>query len=291
MSYEWALVLVSLVTVGYMLLSGFRAVMLTDIVQGVIIVIAVIAVLVGFHTVQPLQGEAIFEIRNISVLGVAVLAVFGFVSIFADPTRFQVTLAGRDDASVRRGMLLTLPLLIITALAIYLVAASVYVINDALEAAAVLPIALFEYLPATFLPIGTLLFFVAIMSTVDSVLYALATNSVQLLQRPMTPQLVRRFILLYAVCLVAVSLIFRDVVDIATLSGAVMIVMAVPILYLINGGRSTVRFNLLCGGGVVGMLLGLALVGLEPDAGALVLLGFVVAALIPVSWFRKASLG
>jgi len=287
-SYEIALLFTILITTGYVMLSGFKAVMLTDVLQGVLLLLLLVAVVFGLLSAHSVSFESLAERRDISNLGIIILVFFGFMATFADPTRFQVTYAGKSNEAVRKGMLVTIIPLSITIALIYLLANSVYGLDSTLEAAQVFPVALMTYLPDILIPFGILAFFVALMSTVDSYLYALASHSVQLFtHQKLTSKLVQKMIFFYGFLVIAIALVFRDVVDIAVLTGAMLMVIAIPILYLIAGGRDGLRFVLLLAGGYVGMFMGILILGLVPDAGAFVLLGFLCSLLVPKRLFAK----
>lgn len=280
--YEVALILTMSATVLYMVLSGFKAVVFTDIIQGILLVALVIAIAASIVFANPVSVETLIERRDVTLLGTLILIVFGFVATFADPTRFQLTYAGASNEAVKKGMIFTIAPSIITIVAIYLLASAVYEMNSSLEAAQVFPVAIMEYLPGILVPLGVLLFFIALMSTVDSYLYALATHSTQIFSRQkFTTAYIQKMILLYGVVITIIAWLYRDIVDIAVLSGAMLIIIAIPILYLISGGRDGVRFVMLLVGGYAGALVGILTFGLSPDSGVFVLIGFALAAVVP----------
>jgi len=288
MSYEMAVIFTMVVVVGYILLSGFRAVMLTDILQGLLILGMVAVVVVGIMQVQPVTLEVLTEKRDVTTVGTIILMLFGFLSIFADPTRFQVAFAGLSNRDVARGMRASILPLVLTGLALYLIGNSVYILDPALNPSYVLPAALTSYLPAAVVPIGLLVFFVALMSTADSYIYALATHTAHFFsKKKLHKTIIRKLILLHGILITVAALIFRDLVDLAVVTAALLLVMAVPIFYIIAGGKDAMRFIVLLSGGLIGMMAGIILVGLEPDAGAFVFVGFLLSLLIPAKRLER----
>ena len=288
MSYEAAVAFIVLITVGYILLSGFRAVMLTDVLQGVMLLGLVTVVIVGLLTVQPVTLEILTESRNISILGTAMLMVFGVVSVFADPTRFQVTYAGASSRAVTKGMLFSIAPLLFTAWVLFLLGNSVYLLDANLASADVFPTALATYLPELLVPFGFLVFFVAVMSTADSYLYAIASHTAQFLSKASLRQLIIRMLIGgYGLILMVVALVFRDVVDLGVLTGAIIMVISVPMLYLIAGGQNGMRFVVLLASGFIGAFTGILVLGLIPDSGIFVLAAFLLSLLVPVKRLER----
>lgn len=290
MRYEVAVPFTMAVIVLYIFFSGFRAVMLTDILQGALLMLLLGILVTGMLMSEPLAITTLLEVRDISVLGITMLMVFGFVSVFADPTRYQVTFAGSTIASVTKGLVWTTVPLVVTAIGVYLIGSSVYQDNALLESAEVFPYALSNFLPLALVPFGFLLFFVALMSTVDSYLYALSSHTAHFFSRsPLDVKSIRIATIVYSVLIIAISLVYRDVVDIAILTGAVMLIIAIPMMYLIFGGRNGTRFTLLLIGGSLGALGGIFTLGLIPDSGAFVLVGFLAVAFIPTRFFDRLA--
>ncbi len=289
LGYEMALLLTIGITIGYVAISGFKAVVLTDIIQALLLLVLLVVVVGGVLTTHPVTFEVLLERRDISLLGVAILIIFGFVATFADPTRFQITYAGKDNRSVRKGMMFTIVPAFVTILSIYVLANSVYTLNPHLDSAQVFPVAIATYAPEVLIPLGILVFFIALMSTVDSYLYSLATHAGQLLSnRTLDSAFVRKITVVFGVVIIAIAWFFRDVVNFAVLSGAMLIIIAIPILYLIAGGRDGSRFIILLLGGYGGAVVGVLTLGLTPDAGAFVLLGFLLSCCVPKQLIKNS---
>jgi len=288
--YEVAVIVMVGVVLLYMLLSGFKAVMVTDVVQGILLLVLLTMVVVGLAIASPLDSVTLLESRNISPLGMTMLSVFGILAVFSDPTRFQLTFAGKSDHSVSKGMLTSIFPFLLTALLIYTLSAAVYSFDSTLTAAEVFPTALSSYVPSALVPLGFLVFFVALMSTSDSSFFALAAHTTSFITKNNpTKKLIRQLLIFYSILLAIGALLFTDVLDLAVLTAALLIVIAIPIIYLIAGGSSGIRFTALLAGGWIGVFVGLFITGLEPDAGAFVLLGFVVAALLPKRFLMRLA--
>ena len=288
MSYELSVIFTVVVVLSYILLSGFKAVVFTDLVQGALLFILLGFVVWSMSQSSFASAETLLEVRNITPLGVAMITLFGIVVAFSDPTRYQVTFAGESTQAVKKGMATTIIPLFLTAFAIYLIGSTVYELDSGLISSAVFPYALETFLPESLLGIGFLLFFVALMSTADSVLYALSTHTAHFFFKgDLQRYSVQITTVGYAMLVVLLSILFRDVVDIAVLAGALVLVIAFPMFYIIGGGTNGIRFNLLLGGGIFGAAVGIAVFGLEPDAGAFVVVGNLIATVIPVRWFSK----
>ena len=286
-SYEVSVAITVGVVWLYILLSGYKAVMLTDVLQSILLLGLLSFLVVAMYSEYSIDLATWSAARNTSWLGLLVLCVFGFVTIFADPNRYQVGFAAKSRQSLTRGMLHTIAPLLYTAFVLYSIGVLVYSINPTLAGAAVFPEAIFTFAPESLVPFGLLMFFVAVMSSMDSFMYVIATHTENLFQKRVTKRGTQKLITGISILIAFAALLWRDIVDLSVVSAAIIFTLAIPMMYLLYTGGPGKYFVGMTVGGIVGMFTGIAVFGLIPDAGAFVLVGNLLGLLGAKIWFAK----
>ena len=141
--------------------------------------------------------------------------------------------------------------------------------------------ALKNFLPASLLPLGIILFFAGIMSSADTNAYGIAPHFV--LKRPGIKSSIKsiRVSMIFLILIITlVALIFSDIVDVSILAGGTSLILSVPILYLLFGGLNSRRFIGSVIGGIIGLIGGIAVLGIEPSVVVFVL----IPSLIGLAW-------
>ena len=287
LTYEAALFLTVGVVLGYILLSGYRAVMLTDILQGALLIVLLSIIALSLLIDNPVPVSSFLEIREISWLGLSMLAVFGFVSLFADPNRYQVGFSASSSKALSKGMYHTIIPFLYTGVVLFCIGVVMYGVDKTLTGAEVFPQAIFSYAPSVLIPFGLLVFFVAIMSSMDSFIYLIATHVEDLVHKKITKNGTRVYVVLVSLLIGLLALRFRDVVDLTIVSAALLFTLALPMIYLIAYQTKAGRFIGMTVGGVVGMFIGMAVIGLEPDAAVFVIIGNLAGTGIPPKLFTR----
>lgn len=103
-SYEWAVLITGVVVLAYLLVAGFRAVVVTDVIQGIVIL-----GLLLFVTIGVLQGTDLQTVFSADTAPITFGTAFGFIffgifSFFALADRYQLTFAAKDQSSAVKGM-------------------------------------------------------------------------------------------------------------------------------------------------------------------------------------------
>ena len=70
-----------------------------------------------------------------------------------------------------------------------------------------------------------------------------------------------------------ISLIFTDIVDISILAGGISLTLSFAMIYLFFNGKNPKRFIGSIVGGIIGLIIGIILLGLEPTAAIVVIIG------------------
>lgn len=290
-SYEIGVVVTLAIVLTYSLLSGYRAIMATDVVQGVIMLLLLCAVTWGIFSADQQVVKSFSTLRNISIMEMVAFVILGAVYMYASTERYQMTYAANSIAAVQKGMALSLAPVLVTAGLLFVIGSVVYHSGTVVENGAVFTTALFEFMPQSLMSVALVLFFAAIMSTIDTLLYVIASHSSTLLARPVSKTFVRSMLLITAGLVVVIALNFTDVVDLSLIAAGLLMPAATPMIYLIAGGTNPYRFNSLLVCGLLAGVGGLILLGPEPTSTVTGLLGNAVGALVPLPWLKRLELG
>lgn len=267
LSYEMAVILTALIVLSYILISGFKAVIITDVFQGFIIFI--LLSVMGYVMVDGVDLGLIIkaESSNIPVTTVIGLLIFGFFAIFSFSDRYQVSFSAKSEKVAKSGMALSIVPLIIVSLILFIVGLFVRLNIPNLDPGLVFIEAMSRFLPDTFLPIAIVLFFAGLMSSADTMIYAVASQYV-FWRKTKSPVRDIRIATIVVVCFVSVtSLLFRNIVDITVFGGIFAVISSLPMIYILfSKNKDAFRFLGSFFGGYTGFFIGLFLFGVTPPA-------------------------
>jgi len=281
MTYHGALVFTSVVVLIYILLSGMKAVILTDIIQAVIILFFL--GIIVFYIANPLSDSSFLsspEVNKIKPGQVIGLLLYGSLSVFGMADRFQLSYAAKSPTAARNGMALAiLPVLLVAGL---LLLTGLYYLSQqaGVDPDLVFLNAMTDQLPQQLTPLLLLLFFAGLMSSADTSVFAVSLHLSELI--PSTDQLkTARWVTVFTVILaVLIASFWRSIVEITIVGAAMKLILAVPIIYLLKGGVLPWRYLGSVIGGTVGLLAGLVFFGPEPQLAITVLLGTLVGLVV-----------
>ncbi len=283
LSYEWALLGTAGVVLSYVLLSGFRAVILTDILQSGIML--VLLILVAWYAVA---DSTLTEFASIpSVVNVGELFgffVFGLLSVFAASDRYQLTFAAKNNSVAKRGMFWALAPVLLTFILLMFVGLSVALRISGLDSDLVLLYFIENSLTVSLLPLAIVLLCAGLMSTADTYIYVIGLYLARLRSKWRSVFHVRVAITLVVVILTGIALLARNMVDVAILSGALMLPLAIAMIYIIAGGTQAYKFIGAMVGGLIGVVFGISLLGLSPAAAPFPIIGALLGLLWPARW-------
>ncbi len=266
-SYGSALVSTAVVLLLYLLLSGFKAVILTDVVQTVIILVflSFLVTLLFWDEevvlVELLQTPAPAQIGWGNILG---LLLYGGLSVFGLADRYQLCYAARDADTARRGMALAVLPVLAVVLLLLLVGLSALAQTPTLEPDQAFLYAMEHFLSPTWYPFLLLLFFAGLMSSADTNIFAVASHGAFLLPTKDKVKTTKWLTVLVIVLATLIAYFWRSIVDISIIGAALRITLALPMMYIISRGNNTGRFMTSTLLGVGALLLGWLFLGAEP---------------------------
>ncbi|MCR4327921.1 MAG: hypothetical protein NUV53_00175 [Patescibacteria group bacterium] len=265
LSYNLAVVATSLVVLCYLLLAGYRAVLLTDIVQSAVIFILMIVVTFGIIGTSRFGELHSFSTANLDI-GVAIgFFLFGILSVFSYSDRYQLSYAAKSERGLKHGLGLSIVPIILIAYFLLLIGVFMATKVSGLDSGLVFTEALKQFLNPSLVPLAVVLFFAGIMSSADTDIYAISshyalskTNNTNYIKD------VRRAMIGLTIIVTILAITFPDVVKASIVAGAASLLLSWAMIYVISGGKNPNRFI----GSIVTSTIGLALAimyfGLEP---------------------------
>lgn len=267
LSYEIAVLLTSLVVLVYILLAGFKAVIITDVIQSIII-LALLA-LVTFNIAGTTTMADLFSTQStIDMTVVVAFFLFGLIAIFSYSTMYQLCYAAKNKKNLIHGLGFAIIPVIIVCFFLLIIGLFMAKNSPGLDSTLIFTEALKTFLPASLLPLGIVLFFAGIMSSADTNIYAISSHHVMSKRNTQLFPIksIRKTTIVLMIIITILSLIFRDIVDVSILAGALSLTLSIPMIYIFFKGKNPKRFTGSIIGGLIGLTIGISMFGLEPIA-------------------------
>lgn len=279
LNYEPALVLTSAVVLIYVLISGYKAVIITDLVQAFVILGFLVLVIFGteFNTESPLLDVTPPEKMKVgSIIG---LLLYGALSVYGLADRYQLCYSAKSEKAARNGMAQAiLPMLIVAGLLFYI---GLIALNSSstLDADMAFIHVMTEYLPKNIYPILLVLFFAGLMSSADTNIFAVASH----LNTGKNPdeKVKQTRIITLVVVIVATTIAFywKDIIDITIIGAAMRLTLSVPMIHVLRSKVSASRYIGSIIGGLITFIIGILLFGANPKLALIILLGTLLGLL------------
>lgn len=282
--YPAGVLAVALLTLFYVYLSGYRGVILTDVVQALIILVTML-----LTTILLLQQQSVGELLALPAaeplqtnlaLGLALVGVI----FFAAADRYQLCFAAKTPQAARRGMLA--PLLPILAIIFVLMLIGIYAhaANPALHPDLAFIWVVSQQLPAVFMPVALVMFMAAIMSTIDSCLYA-ASSHMGLACRVTRASARRVSVIIIAACAVG-SMVITSATELAIVAAAFLAISSIAMMYLVAGGTSSHAFGGALAAGTLGFAISALMMWANPAMIAIVVAAALAGLLAGYAYAR-----
>jgi solute:Na+ symporter, SSS family len=257
-------ILTSLVVLLYILMAGFKAVIVTDVIQSIIIFVLLVIVAVGITGSSAFPDLLKVETGGVDI-GVTVgFFLFGLLSLFSYANIYQLCYAAKTKNDVRHGLgLAVLPILFVSFLLLLI---GLFMVMNApgLDSGLVFSEALKRFLPVSLLPLGIVLFFAGIMSSADTNIYAISSHYAISKGSKNLVSSIRWATLVLMIITTIIAVIFTDIVDVSIIVGGMSLVLSFPMVYLFANGRNVGRFIGSTISGIIGLIGGIVFLGIEP---------------------------
>jgi len=277
LSYEISLLITATVVMIYVLLSGYKAVMLTDIFQGIIIILLLCLLIyyllsgIKFSTVLTVSTND--QIKFGSIFG---LVLYGGLSVFGLADRYQLCYAAKDTKSLKKGLgLAILPILVIAFL-LLLIGLSVFFKKPNLDPDLAFIYAMKNLVSPSLIPILLILFFAGLMSTADTSVFAVASHTNALVNERYNVKIIRIITIITIITATIISWFWKSIVDITIIGAALRMTLSIPMIYIIKQKNNSLRYMSSVTGGILGLLLGILIFGPKPTIAILVLIGSLI---------------
>ena len=279
LSYNIAVVLTAAVVLVYILLAGFRAVIATDIIQSFIIVILLVLITVGIVGSESL-GDVISS-RGIKLdIGVAIgFFLFGILSVFSYSDRYQLSYAAKNERKLKHGIGLAIIPIIFAGFMLLLVGNFMAAKIPGLDPGLIFTEALKNFLRPELLPLAVVLFFAGVMSSADTNVYSISSHYAMSAKK-WSIKTIRSAIVVLMIITALLAITFPDVVDVSIFAGAISLTLSFPMIYLLFGGRKSSKFIFSGFLSILGVIIGIAIVGLEPVAALFPVIGGILGLLL-----------
>jgi len=263
LSYNAAVFLTAFVVLAYVLLAGFRAVLLTDVIQSFVILILLF--LITFSIIGSVSVSSLFSIETGSVnFGVVFgFFVFGLLAVFSYSSMYQLCYAAKTKRKLKHAIGLSILPILLVAFLLLLIGLFMASNSPGLDSGLVFTEALKNFLPASLLPLAIVLFFAGVMSTEDTDIYAISSHYAKDRKGDFVRN-IRISALVLVIIALDISLFFRDIVDVSIIAGGLAITLSLPMIYLLAGGTDSKRFAASTFLGLLALILGLIIFGIEP---------------------------
>ncbi len=178
LSYNLAVLITVGVVLLYILIAGFKAVVITDVIQSIVIII-----LLAFVTFSIIGSETISSLLAVQTqsadIGTLIgFFLFGVLAVFSYSNMFQLCYAAKTERKLKHGIgLAVLPILVASTL-LLMVGLFMASQMSGLDTGLVFTEALKNFLPTSLLPLAIILFFAGIMSSADTNIYGISSHYV-----------------------------------------------------------------------------------------------------------------
>ncbi len=264
MSYESAVFLTVFVVLAYIILAGFRAILLTDAIQAFVIIVLLALVTYGI-----VSGTSVASIIGADTTGVNLMTavsffIFGMLSLFSYSNMYQLVFAAKNRFVIKKSMLYSLFPIIIVCFLLLTIGLFMATHAPGTDSGLVFTSALKNFLPEYFLPFAIVLFFAGIMSSIDTNVYAISSHyAIGKKGNNITRLRLSLGVLILFVLII--TMLFRDLVDMSIIAGGLSVTLSFPMIYLIAGGKSHKKFIASTLLGLIAMIIGIIIFGINPE--------------------------
>jgi solute:Na+ symporter, SSS family len=290
-SYEYALIITASVILLYIAVSGYRAVLLTDIVQSVVILLLLLLSVLFLLNTESLNTILSIQTETMSTGTIIGFLVFGIFSVFGRSERYQLCFSANTVKDVKRGFSLAVIPIIFTMALLVVIGLYMYSQNQHLDPDLTFIQFFTQHLPQGFVVFGAMIFFAALMGSADTDVYTAASYASFLKKRKNHVSNTRTMIVIIIGIVTLVGFVFRDVVAVGILSGITLVTTSVAMIYIISGGKNYKRFIASIVTAIIFCLIALIFIGLQPTALIPTVLGGAIGLLYPLkNPFKKKGL-
>ncbi len=273
-SYDIALLITSSVVLMYVLLSGYKAVIITDIIQAIIIIAFLCLLISGILDMRDLSNVLSTSTSETVQLGSIIgLILYGGLSVFGLADRYQLCYAAKDVKSLKKGLSMAILPVLFVAFLLLIIGLYAYNQNQNLDPDTVFVYAMQHLVNQSWIPILLVLFFAGLMSTADTSIFAVSSHLVYKSKKNKKIKFLRYATIITVLIAYIIAHFWKNIVDITIVGAALRMTLSIAMIYVINKKRNPGRFIASALGGIIGLTIGLMAFGPKPTIAITVLLG------------------
>jgi len=232
-NYGLSVIIVAVIVLAYLLLAGFKAVVKTDVLQYVAIVVimtlALIFLLSG--TTIPSTELDLFAAGPANIIG---FVLIGMLLPFASPELWQRVYAMPNKTILKKSIIYSVLIYFIVSAILILIGVAIKVQLPNIDPDISIVIGFAELLPAGFAGLTVIVFFAAFMSSLDTYTYTASSSFVHDLFRNLskrqTVKAIRLTIFAFLIFGTIIAIILQDLLGATFLFSSYIAVLAIPIL-------------------------------------------------------------
>lgn len=225
-------IIVMIVVLSYLLMAGFKAVVKTDVLQYIaMILILGLLVLISFSgSTIPMSELNIFTVDPGTMIG---FFLVGIMFPFSMPDLWQRVYSSKSKTALKRGILLSALVYSIFGAMLSLIALTIKAKIPGADPDLALIIGFKQFLPAGILGLSVVLLFAAIMSTVDTGIFTAASSIIHDFtnwSKRKTVRYIRYVIFILTVIGTFLAVLLQDMIISTYILAAFIIVLATVVL-------------------------------------------------------------
>lgn len=230
-SYTFSLLIAAVIVLFYLLVGGFKAVIKTDVFQYIILILLLVfgILLSKDISITPNQLNP-FGIGPAFIIGVL---FFGFLNVFCGAYLWQRVYAAKNIKVVKKGLIYSAVFVSIVGIGIALISLSAKTQFPNIIAEQVMAVSITNLLPTFLIGFGIVVLFAAVMSSADTLIFALAISisrdfldKNKTLSRTVLTQLTRFSLIVITIIGVVLAYFFRDIVELYTALSSILFAIA-----------------------------------------------------------------
>ncbi len=289
-NYEQALILTVLMIGSYILISGYRVVLATDVVQMFVIVGLLVVVFGTLYTSVDVAAVSSTTVESLPIALLVGIAIFGFFTIFGTADRYQLIYSAKSEQAVKTGLLWSVVPFSLAFLPLLFIGLFMRTQSADLDPDTVFLTFINTFTSSNVASFAGVMLVAGLMSTADTWVYATAShfqtarNKWKGATNVMSVDSLRYSIVACMVLMGVFSFFFRDLLEIAILSAAILVALSVPMIYVISGGKNSRRFVFTVFVSMLSVMVGSAVMGVIPETVILPIIFGSLSLLVPVKW-------
>jgi len=271
LTYEQALVLTVLLIGSYILISGYRVVLATDVVQMLVIIGLLVIVFGTLFTSVDVSAVSTTPVESLPIVLIIGIAIFGFFTIFGTADRYQLIYSAKTEKAAKTGLLWSVVPFSLAFLPLVFIGLFMRTQGADFDPDTVFLTFINTFTSSNIASIAGVMLVAGLMSTADTWVYATASHFQTARNRwvggveMISVSSLRNSIVVCLVLMGVVSFFFRDLLEIAIFSAAILVALSIPMLYVVSNGNSSERFVLSVIASIGAVIAGALLLGVIPE--------------------------